>query len=72
MKLKLKWRRCLYCLDINTDHCIIWGQLASEYILNIWFTKGLQNLNSKRKQRTKSKNKNKNIFFQIKTEDDWL
>ena len=72
MKLKLKWRSCLYCIDINTDQCIMWDQLASDYILYIWFTKGLQKLNSKRKQRTKSKNKNKNIFSQIKTEDEWI
>ena len=73
MKLKLKWRSCLYCIDINTDQCIMWDQLASEYILYIWFTKRFTKLKFKKKaKRTKSKNKNKNIFSQIQTEYAWI
>ena len=63
MKLKLKWRSCLYCIDINTDQCIMWDQLASEYILYIWFTKGLQNLNSKRKQKEQKVKIRKKTYF---------
>jgi len=42
----------------------MWDQLASEYILYIWFTKGLQNLNSKRKQKEQKVKirKKKHIF----------